>query len=90
MEKKQLNQEELKKVIELQNSYSKVNFEIGEIEIRKRSLEKQLNELKQNQDYLFKDFENLQQEEAKISQELEQKYGKGKINIDNGEITPFD
>lgn len=87
---KQLSQEELQQLKELQSSYSKVYFEIGQLEIQKRSLNEELDKIKTNQDYLFLDIKKIQENEEIFAKILNEKYGKGTIDINTGKISPLE
>lgn len=86
---KKLTESELNSLKTLQDSFSKTSFEIGELEIRKRLLEEELEKTKTEIQYLFLDFKSLQLKEKELSVELNSKYGTGTIDVDKGEITPF-
>lgn len=90
MVKKQLTQEELQQVQELQSQYSKLYFEVGELEVQKRIFQENLNNIEEQQKYLFLDLKKIQEKETSFAQGLNEKYGKGTININNGEIIPFE
>ena len=79
---KVLTEEEIKNVKKIKEDFQILVGQVGEVEVgimnlkaRKKELEKELN--------------NIQQEEIKIAKELEKKYGKGNISLETGEFTPL-
>ena len=72
MEKK-LTEDELKSLQENVNKLNQVHIELGRLENQKHKILHQMNETEKN-------FDELQKE-------LEDKYGKVSINIDNGELS---
>jgi len=89
MEKKQLNEQELQQLKDLQSGYSKIYFELGNLEFQKRNLEEVLEKIKTDQSYLILDSKTIRQKEEEFAKELNEKYGKGSIDINTGEITPL-
>ena len=84
-----MSEQELEKLKELQTSYSKLYFEIGELEIQKRSLNETIEKLNIDQGFMYSDMKKLQENESTFAASLNEKYGKGTINITTGEITPL-
>ena len=74
-------EEELKALKSLQNQSRVATLQFGELYLSKFRLEERETALK-NQ------LKQLEQEEAKIAQQLTEKYGKGTIDIETGEFTP--
>ena len=74
-------EEELKALKTLQNQSQLATLQFGQLYLTKLKLEEKETNLK-NQ------LKQLEQEEAKIAQQLSNKYGKGSIDIDTGEFTP--
>ena len=82
METKQLSQQELQQVKTIQQNNQAITIEFGQIELLKIDLEDRI----QNAKTFLKD---LKEEEKTLSQFLEQKYGKGSLNIQTGQFTPL-
>jgi len=74
-------EEELKALKSLQSQSRVATLQFGELYLSKFRLEERETILK-NQ------LKQLEQEEAKIAQQLTEKYGKGTIDIETGEFTP--
>ena len=83
MENKKLTQEELQQVTDIQNKYQAVSQELGSIELQRIVLKarKQAAE-----DFLLQ----LQQEEKQVADSIQEKYGKGTLNINTGDFTPIE
>lgn len=79
MEKTVLTQEELKQLTSLQEQQNNFVIRLGEVEYQKNLLNQQKEKIKEE----IKSFEAGQ---IKLAQELENKYGKGSVNIDTGEF----
>jgi hypothetical protein len=79
MEKTVLTQEEIKQLTSLQEQQNNFVIRLGEVEYQKNLLNQQKEKIKEE----IKSFEAGQ---IKLAQELENKYGKGSVNIDTGEF----
>ena len=78
-----VTEQELNSVRTLSESFNRMTMEIGELNVAKIDLE---NELNKKRDELS----TLRQEEVKIGDELESKYGKGRLNLQDGTYSPFE
>jgi hypothetical protein len=83
METKQLSQQELQQVKTIQQNNQAIIQEFGEIELAKIDLQNRI----QNAKTFLK---NIREEEKTLSQFLEQKYGKGTLNVETGQFTPLE
>ena len=81
MEKKVLTQEEIDKIKKLKDQFEDLTINAGNIEIQIMNLQLQKDQMKSN-------FQQLQQQEKVIAQELEEKYGDGTISLESGEFLP--
>ena len=81
MEKKVLTQEEIDKIKKLKEQFEDLTINAGNIEIQIMNLQLQKDQMKSN-------FQQLQQQEKVIAQELEEKYGDGTISLESGEFLP--
>ena len=81
MEKKVLTQEEIDKIKKLKDRFEDLTIVAGNIEIQIMNLQLQKDQMKSN-------FQQLQQQEKVIAQELEEKYGDGTISLESGEFLP--
>jgi hypothetical protein len=72
----QLSKEELQNLNEFQQLSKDIIFALGEIELQKTSLIDRYREVTSKQE--------------ELGNELNKKYGDGKINLTSGEITPLE
>ena len=86
-EKRNLNEEELKKLQEFDKQKTDLIFTLGQIRIEINSLEDRINELKVIETSTFDKFNTLARDIKDSSDELEKKYGTGIVNLQTGEIT---
>jgi hypothetical protein len=80
MEKQILSQEELNKLKWLQEKNLELNAKLG-------SIEYQVQNLLLDKQEVVKELEGYRVRQTQISQELQDKYGDGYINIETGEFT---
>jgi hypothetical protein len=79
MEKTVLTTDELQSLKSFQSTRSQIINDFGIIEF-------QIQELKTQKEMLVKALANLKVEENKVSQELQDKYGEGNIDLTSGEF----
>ena len=80
MEKQIVTPEELQSLRNLQQKRDKLTIDFGYIEF-------QLQELELQKETLIDLLTQLKQEEIQIGQEITSKYGKGSVDLNNGEFT---
>jgi hypothetical protein len=83
MTTKVLTQEEITNLKSFQEKRFQLSEQFGIIELK-------IQELNIQKEYLINELKNLQQEEIKIGENLQQKYGDGTINLEKGEFTGND
>ena len=76
-----LTEEEIQQIKDLQAKQTQAVNALGTIELDFLKLESQKEQIKQV-------FVELQNEEAVIAKEIEEKYGKGTISLETGEFSP--
>ena len=81
MENKKLTQEEVAQIKNIQDRMQAVQTELGQLELAKLDLD---NRRKNVENYL----QETRDTEADLVKELEEKYGKGTINLDTEEFVP--
>jgi len=77
---KKLLEEELQTLKDYQIKTNTIVGGLGKIELQLAALEDQ-------KDIFLEDFKELQKEQNKTAQELQEKYGEGNIDLEKGEIT---
>jgi len=80
-EKKVLLEEEINKITGLRKQYTDLTEIVGNVEMQIMSLKLQKDKMKE-------DLKNLQNQEAVLAKELEEKYGKGSISLESKEFLP--
>lgn len=85
-EVKDLTQEEIEKLKNLNEGFGKTLNSIGDIEIKLNLIKKKEEELKREKELLFSDYSTLREKESELSQELLKKYGEGTIDLASGKI----
>ena len=75
------SEQELKELRSLKEKISKLAFDFGNLTINKIKLE-------ENEAFLKKELNNLENQEKTLAQNLTEKYGNGKIDLDSGTFTP--
>ena len=78
---KVLEKDEISKIQELKDRLKKITEVSGVIEIQHYNIQIKKEQLKLS-------LQGLQQEEATLAKELEEKYGPGTISLENGEFLP--
>ena len=79
MEKTVLSKEEINKLSSLQEQQNNFVIQLGQIEYQTHLLDQQKDTTKQH----IKSFEN---EQIQLAKQLEEKYGKGTVNLESGEF----
>ena len=80
-----LEQTEQKSILDLMNNYRKLHEEITKIEVMSKDFEKTLQELYKTKDVVIKSIEENRENEAGIIKGLVDKYGEGKLDLQNFE-----
>ena len=78
---KVLEKEEISKIQELKDRLKRITEVSGVIEVQNYNIQIKKEQLKLS-------LQGLQQEEANLAKELEEKYGPGTISLETGEFLP--
>jgi hypothetical protein len=87
--KKQLTQEEIEAIKDLQSQYNKAVFELGSVEAQLHYLLAQTESLKTEKNNILSDMNKIGDKEKELVDSLQEKYGAGNIDLASGEITPL-
>ena len=79
MEKTVLSKEEIGNLSSLQQQQDTLIIQLGQIEYQKNLLDKQQHITKQQ-------IESFEKEQIQLAKQLEEKYGKGTVNLESGEF----
>ena len=74
-------EDELKSLQELQETYNQITMAIGQLNVSKYAIN-------EREDSLKKALLDTKTKENELAKELTDKYGKGTLDISNGEFTP--
>lgn len=80
MENHKLTKEELESLKNNQSESSNLVFQLGQVDVQRSILEGQRSEV-------LSRLADLQENQNKLAQELQEKYGDGNINLETGEFT---
>jgi hypothetical protein len=81
MENQKLTSEEIQRVLKVQQDTNDIVVELGQVELALYNLQIRKEGIKLRLD-------ELRKEELSLGQELTNKYGDGRINLDSGEFIP--
>ena len=87
-EETKFTDEELKQIKDIQNSYLGVQQAFGQLEVNKLRLNQQLDSVLNASDELRLKFKEIQNDEQKLIEDLNEKYGDGTLDIESGTFTP--
>jgi chromosome segregation ATPase len=87
--KKQLTQEEIDAIKDLQAQYNKTVFELGSVEAQLHYLLAQTESLKTEKNGILSDMNKIGEKEKELVDSLQEKYGAGNIDLASGEIAPL-
>ena len=79
-------EEELKSITEIRDTNAQITSELGQVELQLFLLDEQLKEFNDYKSNLQIQFKNLQTTESELVQSLNEKYGKGTVDINTGEF----
>ena len=83
MENHKLTKEELESLKNNQAESSNLVFQLGQVDVQRSILEGQRSEV-------LSRLADLQENQNKLAQELQEKYGDGNINLETGEFTVWE
>tara|TARA_B100001094_G_scaffold274432_1_gene281420 strand:- start:12251 stop:12544 length:294 start_codon:yes stop_codon:yes gene_type:complete len=82
-------EDELKSLEAVRNDYLNIQQEFGRTKVRKILALKQVDEIEQYGVQLESAYLQVQETEQTLAKTLEDKYGKGNLNVETGEFTPI-
>ncbi len=81
-------EEETTKIRELQNRYTLITVNLGQVTIASERLQENLDSLDTQKDELLAQHVTAQEDERKLVDDLTAKYGIGNLDLDTGIFTP--
>jgi len=88
MENKQFSAEELEQIKVLQEKYNVLGIQLVQLKLAKKNAETYLNGLIEQEGLLENQIVETNEEEKKLAQELDAKYGAGSLDLETGQFTP--
>ena len=87
-EVKKFSSEELQQLSELRKRYEAKILEFGQLELEIMLTDQHVEELKKAKVQVQSEYKDLQEEERKLLETLNMKYGSGTVDVATGEFTP--
>jgi len=87
-EKTKFTEEELTKITDLRDQTTRVTSELGQVQLQKSLISEELQQLEELAANILVQFKNLRAEETEFVGILNEKYGKGTVDITTGEFVP--
>ena len=87
-EKTKFTEEELTKITDLRDQTTRVTSELGQVQLQKSLISEELQQLEELAANILVQFKNLRAEETEFVGILNEKYGKGTVDITTGEFFP--
>ena len=82
------SQEELQQLSDLRKQYEAKILEFGQLELEVMLTEQHVEDLKKAKVQLQQSYRDLQEQERKLLETLNMKYGSGTVDVATGEFTP--
>lgn len=81
MDSKKLSNKELQELKDYQEKINLIVINLGKLDL-------QISSLKRDHEKLVKDYQEIEKSQYETAKSLQDKYGEGNINLENGEFTP--
>jgi hypothetical protein len=85
---RKLDKEHLDEIQSLRESFAKNANILGQIAIELHAIQRQTEQLQQEQRNYLQEYETLQETETTLIQKMRDRYGEGHINVVDGTFTP--
>jgi len=85
---KKITEQEMVDLNQLRDQYSKIIFEIGQLQYEKHELENQLKTIDSELTGLYGDITSNYQRQDDYLTKIHEKYGEGNLDTQTGEILP--
>jgi oligoribonuclease NrnB/cAMP/cGMP phosphodiesterase (DHH superfamily) len=86
---KKLTQEEINNIKDLQKQYNSNIFELGSAEAQLQLLTAQIKSIETEKNNILSDLNKIGDKEKALVDLLQEKYGTGNIDLENGTISPL-
>ena len=88
MEKKKLEKTDVDQLNDIRNKYQENNLQLGMISSDEYMVTQQLKQIEEAKNNCFTLLDQLRQDEQTLVKDLEDKYGEGQINLEEGVFIP--
>jgi len=88
MEAKKIKPEQLEKIKNLQQEYANVTASIGQLHLRSRILNEEMENIQKEITESYTKYDTLRKSESDLIAELSKEYGDGTLSIETGEFIP--
>lgn len=89
METKQFTQEEIEQIKQLQADYQQIGLELVQTKLAVSQIKQQLTDYEQQEASLIEKISTTNKQEQEFVTQLQQKYGKGELDLSTGVFTPI-
>jgi hypothetical protein len=81
--------EEINEIKQVQSNYQTIGLELVQIKLALANAKRQLESLELEENALTERIGDVNAKERQIAKQLEEKYGKGEIDLESGVFTPI-
>ena len=82
------SEEELKSLQDLQTSYQQKQLQFGQLKVQKLLVQQQFDAIEKQEEQIEVDYAGVQEQERKLVEGLNKKYGPGNLDPATGVFTP--
>ena len=82
-----ITEEELTEVKQLQQDFSVITYQIGELSLQRELAQKQLQNINQDINNFISSFEKMQEKEVELIDRLKSTYPEAVIDLETGELS---
>jgi predicted transcriptional regulator len=82
-----ITEEELAEVKQLQQDFSVITYQIGELSLQRELAQKQLQNINQDINNFVSSFEKMQEKEVELIDRLKSTYPEAVIDLETGELS---
>ncbi len=82
--------EELSGIREVRNSFNNITTNFGSLEVQRIQAEQRLAAIEQQKVIAENEYNQVIQQEAELLNNLNEKYGQGSLDLEQGVFTPFE
>ena len=88
MNSKKLAKEDIDSIKNIQDQFAECTNMLGLLQIDENALNTQLTQLDEKKNEMFNQLNQLRSKEQELIKNLQEKYGQGQINLQDGTFTP--